>query len=118
MFSPDLWRRSVIVIISVEGFVGGQERDVGLHGSLGHINQGGRLLGLLGEAIKTLLHRGDFVRMVASQVVLFVRIFGEVVELDVGRKYRSPNQLPIALTQRRAKRLDIIDNLSAGRSEE
>src|SRR5215471_4600333 len=52
--------------------------------------------------------------MVASQVVLFVRIFGEVVELNVGRKYRSPNQLPIALTQGRAKRLDIIDNLSAG----
>src|SRR5215471_20096112 len=91
MSSPNLWRRSITVIISVEAFVGGQEWDVGLHGSLGHISQCERLGCFHCEDLEPLLHRGDFVRIGASEVVLFVRIFGDVVELDVGWKYRSPD---------------------------
>ena len=87
----NLRRCGIGVIVSVKYFVSGQERDGGLHDSLGHINKGERLRGFLGEDLEALLHRGDFVRMIASQVVLFVRIFGEVVELDIGRKYRSPD---------------------------
>src|SRR5215469_207378 len=43
MSSPNLWRRGISVIISVEAFVGGQKWDVGLHSSLGHISQCERL---------------------------------------------------------------------------
>src|SRR5215813_15560194 len=111
MSSPNLWRRRVIVIISVEGFVGGQEWDVGLHGSLCHIIQGKRLGCFLGEDLEALLHPGHFVRIGASDVVLFVRIFGDVVELDVGGKYRSPDELPVAITNGSPERLDVINNL-------
>src|SRR5262250_3305481 len=80
--TSNLWRRGVVVIVSVEGFVGGQERDVGLHGGLAHINEGERLRGFLGESFEALLHRADFIGMGGSEVVLLVRIFGEVVEFD------------------------------------
>ena len=114
MSSSNLWRRRIIIIVSVEFFVGGQEWDVGLHSSLSHITQGNRFGCFPGEGLDALLHPEDFIRMGVSEVVLFVRIFGDVVELDVGGKYRFPDELPIALTQRRTERFDIIDNLSAG----
>src|SRR5215471_3828106 len=100
MSSPNLWGSRVIVIVSVESFVGGQEWDVSLHGSLGHINEGERLRCFLGKGFEPLLHRGDSVRVGTSQVVLFVRIFGDIVEFDVGGKYRSPDKFPITLPQR------------------
>ena len=113
MCVSNLWRRRVVVVISVEGFVCGQERDAGLHGSLKDVNEGQWLGGFPADGFEALLHRGDFVGMRGGYVVLFVRILGEVEEFDVGGKYRSLDELPIALSYSTAKRLDVIDELSA-----
>lgn len=56
-----------------------------------------RLLRLACQFFDALLQRGDLVRMLSREVLRFRRVLRDVVELDLLRRRRVRNQLPVAL---------------------
>ena len=50
-----------------------------------------------------------------GEVVLLRWVVGDIVELNALRQGRSPDELPVALPDAGAKRLDIVHDLGSGR---
>src|SRR5215472_18066426 len=53
--------------------------------------------------------------MPSGDGVLLVGVFREVVEVNAAWQHRAPDELPIALPQAAAERLDVVDELRARR---
>src|SRR5262245_47101549 len=115
MSRSDLRRRWVIVGVGVEAFVGREQRDGRLHRAFHEVEQRQRLGGFLAGGFQARLHRGDFVGMRGGDVVLFVGILSEVVEVNAARQRGAPDELPIALPDASAERFDVVDKFRARR---
>ena len=79
----------------------------------GDIHQRERLGGFLAQRVEAILHRRHLVGMRGGDVVRFVGIIGEVVEVNARGNQRAPDEFPIALAHGAPERLDVIDNFRA-----
>src|SRR5208283_3841052 len=93
----------------------GHERLAMLQAGTGNINQREWLGGFLAQRVEATLHRGHLVGMRGGDVVRFVGILGEVVEVYAGGNQRAPDEFPIALAHGAPERLDVIDDFCARR---
>ena len=105
------------IVWVAKAFVGGQDGFAVhvLHDDFELVHEEERLAGFLRQRVEPLLHRGDLVGVGRGEVVLLGRILREVVEVNAGGKHRAPDEFPVALPQRRAERLDVVDELRARR---
>ena len=66
----------------------------------------------LGQFVGALFQRGHLLRVLGGYIVLFARILRDVIEFDSLRQRGAPNELPIALADVCAERLDVVDRFA------